>query len=137
MTTGEKLRRIRSFRAMTQQELGLAVGFGRTSASTRIAQYENNQRTPRKEIVEKLAKALKVNTKCLMCTPVQSIDEIIELLFWLEEMDLEDDAYYQQCVTAWKEKKEALRKGDIDYDDYLEWKLQWPDNITSGHFVQK
>ena len=130
MTTGEKLRKIRNFRAMTQQELGLAVGFSRSSASIRIMQYESGQRTPRKEIIEKLAKALKVNVKCLMCMPIQSIDEIMELLFWLEEMNLEDDTYYQQCVTAWKEKKDALRKGEIDYDDYLEWKLQWPNDLT-------
>ena len=39
MTTGEKIKRIRQHRKMTQKELGEAIGLGATGAN-RIAQYE-------------------------------------------------------------------------------------------------
>lgn len=44
MTVGEKIKRIRTFRGMTQKELGLAVSL----TENRIAQYETNYRTPKK-----------------------------------------------------------------------------------------
>lgn len=36
MTVGEKIRTIRTFRGMTQKELGLAVGFPEKGADNRI-----------------------------------------------------------------------------------------------------
>ena len=40
MTVGEKIKKIRTFRGMTQKELGLAIGFEEKGADNRIAQYE-------------------------------------------------------------------------------------------------
>ena len=40
MTVGDKIKKIRTFRGMTQKELGLAVGFEEKGADNRIAQYE-------------------------------------------------------------------------------------------------
>ena len=47
MTVGEKIKKIRTFRGMTQKELGLAVGFEEKGADNRIAQYETNYRVPK------------------------------------------------------------------------------------------
>ena len=38
MTVGEKIKKIRTFRGMTQKELGLAIGFEEKGADNRIAQ---------------------------------------------------------------------------------------------------
>ena len=46
---------------MTQRELGLAVGFDEKSADVRIAQYESNVRTPKEELLRKIAAVLDVN----------------------------------------------------------------------------
>ena len=52
MTVGEKIRVIRTFRGMTQKELGLSVGFDEKGADNRIAQYETDYRVPRKEMLD-------------------------------------------------------------------------------------
>ena len=47
MTVGDKIKKIRTFRGMTQKELGLAIGFEEKGADNRIAQYETNYRVPK------------------------------------------------------------------------------------------
>ena len=60
MTVGEKIKKIRTFRGMTQKELGLAIGFEEKGADNRIAQYETNYRVPKRELLDKIAQALRV-----------------------------------------------------------------------------
>ena len=43
MTIGDKIKKIRTFRNMTQAELGAALGWGDKGAN-RLAQYETNYR---------------------------------------------------------------------------------------------
>ena len=47
MAVGDRIKRARNFRGMTQKELGIAIGFEEKSADIRIAQYESNTRTPK------------------------------------------------------------------------------------------
>ena len=54
MTTGEKIKRIRLHRKMTQKELGDAVGL----TANRIAQYEMGYRVPKAALLEKMAEAM-------------------------------------------------------------------------------
>ena len=63
MSTGENIKRIRKFRGMTQKELGIAIGIGEESASPRMAQYETDNRTPRKEMLHKMAAVLDVDPR--------------------------------------------------------------------------
>ena len=63
MTVGEKIKKIRTFRGMTQKELGLAVGFEEKGADNRIAQYETNYRVPKRELLDKIAQALRVESQ--------------------------------------------------------------------------
>ena len=46
---------------MTQKELGLAIGFEEKGADNRIAQYETNYRVPKRELLDKIAQALRVD----------------------------------------------------------------------------
>ena len=57
MTVGDKIKKIRTFRGMTQKELGLAIGFEEKGADNRIAQYETNYRVPKRELLDKMAEA--------------------------------------------------------------------------------
>ena len=54
MTVGDKIKKIRTFRGMTQKELGLAIGFEEKGADNRIAQYETNYRVPKRELLDKI-----------------------------------------------------------------------------------
>ena len=56
MTTGEKIKRIRRHRQMTQKELGEKIGLGAGGAN-RIAQYEMGYRIPKKPLLEKMARS--------------------------------------------------------------------------------
>ena len=45
-------------RKMTQKKLGTDVGFSDNTADVRIVQYENGTRTPKEEMIKKIAVAL-------------------------------------------------------------------------------
>ena len=53
-----KLKKIRTFRKMTQKELSEKIGL---TDQHRIVQYEKGVRVPKKDLVDKMAKALDVN----------------------------------------------------------------------------
>ena len=65
MAVGDRIKRVRNFRGMTMKELGMAVGFDEKSADVRIAQYENNSRKPKEELMRKIAAALDVSVAYL------------------------------------------------------------------------
>ena len=52
MTLGERIRRFRRLRGLTQKELGIAVGFPETTADSRIRKYEMDLMKPKKELVD-------------------------------------------------------------------------------------
>ena len=61
-----KLKKIRTFRKMTQKELSEKIGL---TDQHRIVQYEKGVRVPKKDLVDKMAQALNVNTyPCLLYT---------------------------------------------------------------------
>ena len=55
MSIGKNIKKVRKWRGITQEELGKALGIGEGSAGTRIAQYETGKRTPKGEILGKIA----------------------------------------------------------------------------------
>ena len=83
MTVGEKIKRIRIFRGMTQKELGLAVGL----TENRIAQYETNYRTPKKELLNQIAEALHVNSLNFYVEVSGSAEDIMQTFFWMDELN--------------------------------------------------
>ena len=52
MTVGDKIRKIRTFRGMTQKELGVAIGLEEKGADNRVAQYETDYRVPKKVLLD-------------------------------------------------------------------------------------
>lgn len=149
MAVGDRIKRIRNFRKMTMKELGIAVGFDENSADVRIAQYENNSRKPKEELLKKIAEALDVNWFVLRDPEDYTDDDLILAFFDWEEgrfginlQEIEDrsvpevvedriaitfshsklNAYMQE----WMYRKQQLRSGEITRDEYTEWKLNWP-----------
>lgn len=78
MTIGNRIRKIRKFRNMTQQQLGELIGLD----NSRIRQYELNFRTPKENLLKKIATALSVNKYALLnpCfdSPILSIYALFE-----------------------------------------------------------
>lgn len=84
MTIAEKIKRIRTFRKMTQKELAIKIGLGENGGH-RLVQYENGYRLPKKDLIDKMAEALDVNPCALYDTNGSNATEIMEMLFWLDD----------------------------------------------------
>lgn len=69
---------------MTQKELSEKIGL---TDQHRIVQYEKGVRVPKKDLVDKMAKALDVNPYTLYDTAGRDASEMMELLFWLDEFN--------------------------------------------------
>lgn len=81
MTTGEKIKRIRQHRGMTQKELGDAVGL----TANRIAQYEMGYRTPKRDQLNKIAHALNVSEKTFSLEADETLQALLHNLLWLSK----------------------------------------------------
>ena len=53
MAIGDRIKRIRNMRGLTQRELGTAIGFDESTADVRIAQYESGTRKSKEEILKR------------------------------------------------------------------------------------
>jgi transcriptional regulator with XRE-family HTH domain len=167
MTIGEKIKFIRTFRCMTQKDLGIAIGLAPKGADNRMAQYETNYRVPKREMLIDIAKALDVNPLNFISDIPGSAEDIMQTFFWMD-VDNPDALHFfpltaskkkygtgssikaqyddndtmpsvapvgmwfqyntvNQFLHEWMIHKEELAKGEISHDEYLEWKLNWPD----------
>ena len=81
MNIGEKIKRIRQHRRMTQKELGELVDL----SANRIAQYEMGYRVPKKPLLNQIAEALRVSQLALSDGGNGPANDILEQLFWLDE----------------------------------------------------
>ena len=85
MAVGDRIKRARNLRGMTQKELGIAIGFDEKSADIRIAQYESNTRTPKEELLRKIAEVLDVNYRSLYEPTLYAAEDVMYTLFELDE----------------------------------------------------
>ena len=83
MAVGDRIKRARNLRGMTQKELGIAIGFEEKSADIRIAQYESNTRTPKEELLRKIAEVLDVNYRSLYEPTLYAAEDVMYTLFEL------------------------------------------------------
>lgn len=85
MTIGDKIKHIRTFRGMKQQDLGIALGLSEKIADNRIAQYETNYRVPPKDMLLQIAEVLNVSPLNFVIDNAGGLDDIMMTLFWLDE----------------------------------------------------
>lgn len=123
ITFGERLQFIRKHRGLTQKELGLYLGFSENTADIRIAQYELDKRTPRPELIETIAHILDVTPDSLLSPIPNTGMEIMQFLFWMEELPQIKQS--DKLMKAWIDKKKEYSDGLITHDQYLDWKLKF------------
>ena len=86
MQIGERIKRIREFRKMTQKDLGISIGFPPKSATVRIAQYESCNVSPKKDTAIAISKALKCNyVNIYYGEDLGKAERFMFDLFWMEE----------------------------------------------------
>lgn len=89
ITFGRKLHYLRQKKHLTQRQLGMSIGFSENSADVRIAQYESDVRTPKEEIITKLAKELGVPIEILTIPVLSEPKEYSAASFWMHELATE------------------------------------------------
>jgi len=152
MAVGDRIKRVRNMRGMTQRELGLAVGFDENSADVRIAQYESGTRTPKEDMLTKIAQILDVNFRSLYEPTLYAAEDIMYTLFELDEhykislfeqskkkINITfDSKLLNDFMSEWLIRKEELSEGTITKEEYQEWKLNWPQTADGcGKFKSK
>lgn len=158
MSIGERIKKARIFRGMTQKELGIAVGFNEKNADVRIAQYESNTRRPKDNLLYKMADVLDVGFFALYEPRQYNAESIMYSLFdqgndpmrvQLEEVLTTDGLQHPQKRIAiiynydhldeylreWKLRREQVLNHTITVKEYTEWVVNWPD--TSDVFVEE
>ena len=127
MTVGEKIKKIRTFRGMTQKELGLAVGFEEKGADNRIAQYETNYRVPKRELLDKIAQALRVDFQSFYTLRPGCAEDFMRTFFWLDEDSPGSIRLFQLVRNPGKTG--ASDDTAVRYNDTDDWPAQPPVGI--------
>ena len=149
MAVGDRIKRTRNFRGLTQKELGVALGYDDNTADVRIAQYESGTRTPKEDTLKKIAETLDVNYRAIYEPTLYAAEDVMYTLFELDEhydramiYDVEDNSdpfspeqrkaisfgthLLDDFLLEWQQRKKDLADGLISKAEYMEWKLNWP-----------
>ncbi len=133
MLSGERIKKIRKMRSLTQKELGLAVGFDEATADIRIAQYESNNRTPKANLLNEMAEVLEVSPYALGEPQIETKLGLFHTLFAIEdlyglEVKNEEgnivfslpnlDAKHKKALIEWIDKKQEWEDFLIDEEEY-------------------
>ena len=145
MATGERIKHFRNLRGMTMKYLGQEVGFSESTADVRLAQYESGSRTPKADLIEKLAEALEVSPRALAVPDIDNYIGLAHTLFTLEDryglkvgeidgevclrLDKSKGMTYLNMLDillAWQEQAAKLETGEITKADYDQWRYTYP-----------
>lgn len=141
----------------TREPRSLAIGFEDNTADVRIAQYESGTRTPKEDTLQKIAEVLDVNYRSIYEPTLYAAEDVMYTLFELDEHygikifgdPLDDDPDQNLSVNfgsnlindflkEWKLRKKELVNGVISKEEYIEWKLNWPQTADDcGKFEAK
>lgn len=160
MTLGEKIRKYRLLRGLTQQELGEAVGFKKSTADVRINQYESNKIAPKAVIREAIADVLDIDISALSNVEVTSFEDVMYILFELEEkygmkiakgngttsLTFDDNnkniATLISYMNLWQMQRAAMSIDNLDTSDdvkrdYMLWQGGFKSNIEAYYKIKK
>ena len=138
MAVGDRIKRIRNLRGLTQKELGAAVGFDEKTADVRIAQYESGTRTPKEDMLRSISEALDVNYRSLYEPSLYAVEDVMYTLFELDEhynLEIQGDDRFSidfnnrlanDFLKEWQLRKQELADGEITKEEYIECKINWP-----------
>lgn len=139
-TTGEKIKKYRKIRKMSQKELGLKCDFSKNTADVRIAQYEQNDKTPRDTALNKIADALEVNKYALFDFNLTSNDALCHALFdmsdfhGLEPVKINGEYYlsFNDAIHTGINGEKYIKIKEFDYNNFLKEWLQKREEYHNG-----
>ncbi len=155
MSIGERIRYFRSQRGMTQKWLGLTLGFSEGSADIRLAQYESGSRKPKEDLVKSLARIFEISPLALSVPNLDSDLGFLHTMFAIEDIfgiEVEKDSRgvhiifdvgkatrnpsIYEMVTAWAEQSQRCKLGEIDKEEYDQWRHNFPEYDSTRNWVK-
>ena len=149
MNLGDKIKKYRVLRGMTQTKLGELVGFSKTTANSRIRKYETNEMAPKADIRQKIADALDVDMSSLSDIDVASEEDVLHVLFLLEEeygmkvnkdgstinltfdIEINDNQKLMGYLSSWASTKNNVSEDEDSKQQYENWKARFPLDINA------
>ena len=145
MAFGKRIRLFRTRKGLFQKQLGEMLGFMGKTSDVRIAQYENEARTPKDDLIKEMASIFDVNPRAITVPDIDSYVGLMHTFFALEDMygirigELDGEL----CLRLNKNTKEYLRllemfqawrtvaikaeSGEITSEEYDEWRYKYPE----------
>ena len=115
---GQRLKFVRRFRRLTQKELGILMEYSEKTADVRIAQYEQNARTPKADTVQKLAEVLDVSPVVFSPAICTSRDELLQSMYWL--FLTKGGGVIYDCENEYARNRMEQKIGMISPEEFLE-----------------
>lgn len=156
---GDRIRRIRTEKGMSQAELGAIIGLN----ADRIQKYENGARNPKSDMLKQIANALGVSTLALTDPNTASHIGAMYAFFELEEnfgatiteganghsialsFDQQNELYnhLKRWLLEYETLQARLRASASDDEkvefikEYHEWKWNYPCNLSTSEKIAK
>jgi len=159
MALGDKIRKYRTLKGLTQAQLGSMVKL----TGDRIRQYENDVRKPKDGKLMEIAKALDINPTALFEPDYRNPNSVMHALFELEDIyglrfeksgenyqlafsqneDGQNSDWLMEGIAAWTAKRKELQPDINDSagaitdkkEKYALWKARYPYDL--GEDIQK
>lgn len=129
---GKRIRFIRKKKGMTMKYLGIAAGLPEYSADIRIAQYESGTRTPKADLLRKIADVLEVSPDALSVPDLDNVIGVMHTLFVLEDLynfrfTLEDctSDKLKKAINEWQREYDRYSNGEISKEKYDNWRYNY------------
>lgn len=139
LSQGSRIAFIRQLRHLSQDYVSDYLGLTGECKRRTMTRYEKGDRNPKDERVREIAKLLNVSFNSLKKYDYKKTEDLIYLLFWLEEyipnyrLDLSqinniNDPKIKvllESLIEWKKQKNKRDNHEITYEEYLNWKLNY------------
>ena len=144
MAFGKRIRFFRLRKGLKQKELGEMLGFMGKTSDVRLAQYENEARTPKDDLIRRMADIFDVDSRAITVPDIDTYVGLMHTLFALEDMyglkicDSDDgfclrlDRKHPEFhnlfgyFLAWQQEKAKQDAGEITQEEYDTWRYKYP-----------
>ena len=137
LSQGARITYVRQLRGMTQDELAGKLGFTDDRRRRHITRYETNERVPKEDRLEQLAKILNVSVNAIKSYDYTNPNDLIYTNIWMEElipgykMDIntlnnvwfDSVTYLKYYTKSWEAMNQKLNNNEIRLKDYIGLKL--------------
>lgn len=154
MAIGKRIFWFRYKQGLKQKEFGQLLGFSAATSEARITQYEKEARTPKTELIDKMAAIFHIRPEALKVPDIDTVVGLMHTMFALEDWyavrpQIVDGAVYLRFdppepgktslydyALVWGQEYEKWQKGEITKEEYDHWRYNFPDTDEENLWVK-